>query len=148
MLLTSLIAALGLVAAETPSATPGQTAMTPEAAPTQMTGEGATCDKPVYLVILVDQFDRAKSKAYGEAMRSSGIVRRNQGSYRISGAPAQVLEGQWPSDRAFVVEHYPCRAAFERMWNSPEYQEKIKPLRADTGIYTIVLFNEVVQVKK
>jgi uncharacterized protein (DUF1330 family) len=101
------------------------------------------CDKPVYLVISVDQFDRAKALPYAQAMRESGIVKRNGGSYRISGAPKQVLEGEWPAGRGFVVEHYPCHEAFERMWKSDEYQRKLKPLRAGTGNYTIALFDAV-----
>lgn len=105
--------------------------------------EAPACDKPVYLVISVDRFDRVKARPYAEAMRASGIVKRNEGSYRISGRPAQVLEGDWPQDRGFVIEHYPCRAAFDRMWLSAEYQEKLKPLRAGTGDYTIALFDAV-----
>ncbi|MFY7761480.1 DUF1330 domain-containing protein [Aquidulcibacter sp.] len=144
MYLATLSAALWLALAQAPSSTP----VTNPPAPTSQGGEGASCDKPVYLVIMVDQFDRTKARPYAEAMRASGIVRRNQGSYKISGAPTLVLEGQWPSDRGFVVEHYPCRAAFEAMWNSAEYQEKLKPLRANTGNYSIMLFNAVPEPRK
>ena len=101
----------------------------------------ATCAKPVYLVVTIDHLDRTHTKAYGEALRASGIVKRNGGSYTMLGPPALVLEGEWPADRAFVVEEYPCMAAFRAMWFSDEYQKRIKPLRANSGAYTIALFD-------
>ena len=54
-----------------------------------------------------------------------------------------VLEGSWPSDRGFVVEHYPCLEAFKALWFSKEYQQRLKPLRAGSGDYTIALFNAI-----
>lgn len=101
----------------------------------------AACDKPVYLVVTIDKLDRTKSKAYGEALRSSGIVKRNGGAYRIVGAPVQVLEGVWPATQMLLVEEYPCMAAFRSMWFSDEYQKRIKPLRAGSGTYTIAIFD-------
>ena len=103
----------------------------------------ARCDRPVFLVVSVDHLDRTKSKAYAEGLRDSGIVRRNGGRYRVAGAPLLTLEGSWPQDRGFVIEEYPCLAAFKSMWYSYEYQNKLKPLRANSGDYTITLFNTV-----
>lgn len=100
------------------------------------------CDKPVILVVWIEHLDRAKSKAYGEGLRASGIVRRNGGEYMMVGPPEMVLEGEWPADRGFVTERYPCRAAFEAMWFSDEYQKTLKPLREGSGDYTIALFAE------
>jgi uncharacterized protein (DUF1330 family) len=99
------------------------------------------CKDPVYLVVSIEHLDRTKSKAYGEALRSSGIVARNGGEYQAVGPPALVLEGEWPADRGFVVERYPCMAALQRMWYSDEYQKKLKPLRAGSGEYTVAVFN-------
>ena len=114
-----------------------------QAAPVAAPVPAAPCDKPVMLVVSVDHLDRAKSKPYAEALRDSGIVKRNGGRYRVVGAPALLLEGTWPSDRGFVIEQYPCIEAFRAMWYSDDYQRRIKPLRAGSGDYTIALFNTV-----
>jgi uncharacterized protein (DUF1330 family) len=74
---------------------------TPPAAP-------KTCKDPVYLVVWIEHLDRTKSKAYGDGLRSSGIVARHGGEYQAVSPPALVLEGKWPADRGFVVERYPC----------------------------------------
>lgn len=121
MLLTVLLAALSPVA--------------PAASATQ-----ENCVEPVYLMVWVDQFDRTKSKGYAEGLRSSKIVARNGGQYQAVSPPVQVLEGEWPSDRAFVLERYPCMASLHRMWYSDEYQKRLKPLREGTGNYTVVVF--------
>jgi uncharacterized protein (DUF1330 family) len=102
----------------------------------------AACKSPVYLVVWIGHLDRTKSKGYGDALRSSGIVARNGGEYQAVSPPALVLEGEWPADRGFVVEKYPCMAALQRMWYSDEYQKKLKPLRAGSGEYTVAVFNE------
>jgi uncharacterized protein (DUF1330 family) len=99
------------------------------------------CKDPVYLVVWIEHLDRTKSKAYGDGLRSSGIVARNGGEYQAVSPPALVLEGEWPADRGFVVERYPCMAALQRMWYSDEYQKKLKPLRAGSGEYTVAVFN-------
>jgi uncharacterized protein (DUF1330 family) len=103
---------------------------------------GPECNKPVMLVVWIDHLDRAKSGPYGVALRSSKIVQRHGGEYKAVSPPLRVLEGEWPADRGFVVERYPCLKAFEAFWYSDEYQQRIKPLREDSGQYTIALFEE------
>ena len=129
-----LIASLLAVAAPAPA---------PPAPPVPPSSQPADtgCSAPVYLVVWIDHLDRSKSKAYGEALRSSGIVKRNGGQYQMVSPPALLLEGEWPADRGFVVERYPCLAAFKAMWYSEEYQKRIKPLRDNSGTYTVALFN-------
>lgn len=100
----------------------------------------ATCDEPVYLVTMVDRLDRDKSRVYAEAVRASGIARQHGSQYKIAGAPLEVLEGHWPADRGYAVERYPCRAALDEVRRSTEFQEKLKPLREETGDYTTVVF--------
>jgi uncharacterized protein (DUF1330 family) len=102
----------------------------------------AACNKPVILVVWIEHLDRTRSKAYGDGLRSSKIVPRNGGQYVAVSPPLQVLEGEWPADRGFVTERYPCRAAFDAMWFSNEYQKRLKPLREGSGAYTIALFEE------
>ncbi len=103
---------------------------------------GGACDKPVYLVVWVDHLDRAKSKAYGEGLRSTHIVPRHGGRYLAVSPPVKVLEGDWPADRAVVVEEYPCLAAATDMWFSDEYQKTLKPLREGSGDYKVALFQK------
>jgi uncharacterized protein (DUF1330 family) len=119
-----ILALAGALAAQTP----------PPAPPV------AACAEPVYLVVWVDKLDRTKSRAYGEGLRSSGIVRRNGGKYQLVSPPLMMLEGEWPADRGFVVESYPCLDALKAMWFSDEYQKKLKPLRAGSGEYTVAVF--------
>lgn len=108
---------------------PASPATTPESA-----------SQPVYLLVMVDDFDRAKFKPYQDALRSTGIITRNGGEYLAVGAPAQLLEGDWPKRRSFVLEKFPSMADFKNFWFSDEYQKKIKPLRDETGKYTIAVF--------
>jgi|GEM_PF-4850101 len=111
------------------------------------TARGATtaptvaCDKPVYLVVWIENLDRSKSRAYGEALRASKIVSRHGGEYKAVGPPVVMLEGNWPADRGFVVEQYPCLEAIKTMWYSQEYQKKLVPLRAGSGDYTVAVFD-------
>ena len=112
----------------------------PTAPPAVASNAAAQCSDPVILVVSIDHLDRSKSGAYGQALRSSQIVKRNGGRYIAVGPPELMLEGDWPADRGFVIEEYPCVEAFRAMWFSDEYQKKIKPLREGSGTYTIGLF--------
>ncbi len=44
------------------------------------------------------------------------------------------------SSRPCVVSRWPSLEAAKAFWNSQEYQEVLKPLRADTGLYDVGLF--------
>jgi len=146
----SMLAACGALAAC--AAAPPRPAQAPAPAPTPVAAPvptpvaamdfGPGCNKPVMLVVWIEHLDRAKSGKYGEALRSSQIVRRHGGEYKAVSPPLRTLEGEWPADRGFVVERYPCLAAFETFWYSDEYQKRIKPLREGSGEYTIALFEE------
>jgi uncharacterized protein (DUF1330 family) len=118
--------------------------LTAAAGPAKPRLEGAAaskaCNEPVVLLVWIDHLDRTRSKAYGDGLRSSRIVPRHGGKYLAVSPPLQVLEGEWPADRGFVIEQYPCEQAFREMWFSPEYQTKLKPLRANSGDYTVALF--------
>ncbi len=96
--------------------------------------------QPVYLLVMVDDFNRSAFKPYQDALRTTGIITKNGGEYLAVGAPAQLLEGDWPKSRSFVLEKFPSMADFKNFWFSDEYQKKIKPLRDNTGKYTIAVF--------
>ena len=104
--------------------------------------EMQNCARPAYLVVSIDNLNRDKSRAYGEALRRTQIVASYGGSYKISGSPAVVLEGEWPKGRSYVVEQYPCLDAIKQFWASDQYQKEIKPLREGSGDYNVVAFEE------
>ena len=133
-------AVAGLLSACTSVAGPSG-AMVPQAA-TDTVPVPADCTEPVYLMVWIENIDRSKSAAYGQALRQSRIVSRHGGVYLAVSPPALLLEGDWPADRGFVVERYPCRALFDAMWFSNEYQEVLKPLRDGSGDYTVALFDQ------
>lgn len=118
----------------------------PPAPPPSVITDLTACNKPVLLVVWIEALDRSKSGAYGKALRESKLVPSHGGTYQAVSPPAELIEGEWPVDRGFVVERYPCRAAFERFWTSEEYQQKVKPLREGSGKYTVALFDERMQV--
>jgi len=147
--LTMLAAAAALAGcAVAPSQTAPSSAAAPVPAPVVVPAPmaamdfGPGCNKPVMLVVWIEHLDRAKSGKYGDALRSSQIVRRHGGEYKAVSPPLRVLEGEWPADRGFVIERYPCLAAFEAFWYSDEYQKRIKPLREGSGEYNVMLFEE------
>lgn len=100
------------------------------------------CDRPAYLVVAIDDLDRSKSAAYGEALRRTQIVPRHGGRYVAVGTPALVLEGEWPANRSFVLEKYPCLEMIRTFWYSTAYQQEIMPLRAGSGRYGVFAFEE------
>ncbi|MFI7604453.1 DUF1330 domain-containing protein [Micromonospora sp. NPDC049366] len=58
----------------------------------------------------------------------------------LANGEASVVEGAWPG--LVVLMEFPDRAAAERWYNSPEYQE-ILPLRVNNAISDIVLIDSL-----
>ena len=102
----------------------------------------ANCTRPAYLVVWIDNLDRAKSGPYGDALRKTQIVPSYGGEYKATGKPSLLLEGTWPEGRAVVVEKYPCLDAIKKFWYSDQYQKEVMPLRAGSGDYTVAAFEE------
>jgi uncharacterized protein (DUF1330 family) len=105
----------------------------------------ANCTRPAYLVVWIDNLDRTKSAAYGDALRKTQIVPSYGGEYKATGKPSLLLEGTWPEGRAVVVEKYPCLEAIKTFWYSDQYQKEVMPLRAGSGDYTVAAFEEYVK---
>ena len=61
--------------------------------------------------------------------------------YVIRGEPVTNVEGEIFNDRVMVISKWPSVEAAQSYWNSKEYQE-IKPLRDNTGIYDVAIFEE------
>jgi uncharacterized protein (DUF1330 family) len=73
--------------------------------------------------------------AYGAAVPE--IVARHGGRYLVRGGAVETLEGRWDVPRLVIIA-FPDRAAAERFYNSPEYQE-ILPLRLENSKGTFVI---------
>lgn len=58
----------------------------------------------------------------------------------LANGEGSVLEGAWPG--LVVLMEFPDRAAADRWYNSPEYQE-IKPLRVNNAISDMVLIDSI-----
>ncbi|MCB2106508.1 MAG: DUF1330 domain-containing protein [Rhodobacteraceae bacterium] len=73
---------------------------------------------------------------------SAELLKKFDSEYIIRGPAESVLEGDVFKGASVVVSKWPSLEKAKEFWNSEEYQKKIKPLRANTGIYDIGLFNE------
>lgn len=72
--------------------------------------------------------------------RAAELTYARGGEYIVRGAAETVLEGEMWSQRACVISRWPSLEAAKDFWNSKEYQEVLKPLRANTGLYDVGLF--------
>jgi len=105
---------------------------------TAMAAEDTQCNRPAYLIVLMEDLDREKTGEYARALRETGVVRAHGGEYLAYGNPDRVLEGDWPQERSFVIEQYPCLAAIEQFWYSDTYQQQVLPKREGAGRFTVI----------
>ncbi len=91
-----------------------------------------------YLVVTAAVTDREKMAAYTRALAGSGLYPRHGGRYLLAGRPVADLEA-WDG-RAVVVAEFPSVAAAQAFWNDPDYQERVKPLRAGAGDFHVAIF--------
>ncbi|WP_448581599.1 DUF1330 domain-containing protein [Thermaurantiacus sp.] len=94
-----------------------------------------------YLVVTATVTDGAKMAAYNRALLDSGLYPRHGGRYVLVGRPVADLEA-WDG-RAVVVAEFPSVEAAKAFWNDPDYQEKVKPLRAGAGTFHVAIFEGV-----
>ena len=90
---------------------------------------------PAYLIIEAHITDPSRFAAYARAVPD--VMARYGGEYIVMGGRQDTLEGQPPHSR-MVISRWPDRAAALAFWHSPEYAA-IKPLRADTGQFHVLL---------
>lgn len=75
---------------------------------------------PAYLIGVLDVFDPENIKEY--QAKVPAVVEKFGGRYLVRGGESEVFEGQPPGSR-FVTIEFPDRAAIDRFYKSPEYQE-------------------------
>ncbi|MFN7174367.1 MAG: DUF1330 domain-containing protein [Thermaurantiacus tibetensis] len=96
-------------------------------------------DSPsAYLVVTATVRDREKMAAYNRALAETGLYARHGGRYLLVGRPVEDLES-WEG-RAVVVAEFPSVEAVRAFWHDPDYQERVKPLRAGAGDFHVAIF--------
>ena len=94
---------------------------------------------PAYLIIEAHITDPQGFAAYARA--TPAVVARHGGHYLVMGGEQQSLEGEHAPVRT-VISHWPDREAALAFWHSADYAA-IKPLRADTGSFRVLLADGV-----
>jgi uncharacterized protein (DUF1330 family) len=79
---------------------------------------------------------------YRAELDASRLYERFGARFVVARAPAEVLEGEYPSDRLTIIAEFPNRAAAEAFWFSEDYQ-RIKPLRDGAGDFTIGIWDSL-----
>ena len=69
--------------------------------------------------------------------RNTDAVANHGGRFVVRGGEAELLEGEWPTQRIVVIE-FPDLDAAHAWWRSEEY-EAIKPLRRGASDTNIIL---------
>lgn len=91
-------------------------------------------------IIVAARVDNRTEGFMEYARRAGELTYASGGEYIVRGDPETVLEGDMWNDRACVISRWPSLEAAKEFWNSSEYQEVLKPLRANTGLYEVGLF--------
>lgn len=82
---------------------------------------------PAYLISQVEVLDTEAWEDYRR--RAAPAIARYGGEYLVRGAPAQVVEADWPPDepppQIVIVVEFPTMAAMTAWYESPEYAEAL-----------------------
>ncbi len=102
------------------------------------------CDEPVLMVVAGPTHDRARMRAYGEAIARSRLYQQLGGYYINLPRPLATFEGEPPQGYTTLIVRFPCLANAQAFWNSRVYQEEILPLRQNpsAGTYTVTVYPE------
>lgn len=97
-------------------------------------------NKPVVMVVDGVTNNAQQMAIYGQALRESGL-HKNKGSYYLNNPRSlRILEGDRKQNHVTLLINFPSECAALNFWNSPIYQQKIRPLREGAGEYTIELY--------
>ncbi len=91
-------------------------------------------------IIVAARVDKRTEGFIEYSKRAAELTSRCGGEYIVRGLAETVLEGEIWSQRPCVISRWPSLEAAKAFWNSEEYQQALKPLRADTGLYDVGLF--------
>ncbi|MGD1880471.1 MAG: DUF1330 domain-containing protein [Kiloniellaceae bacterium] len=90
---------------------------------------------PAYVIAQLTVTDPEGFEAYRQA--APPVIEAYGGRCLVRGSTTSPLEGDHDKPRVIVLE-FPDKAAAERFYNSPEYQE-ILPLRRNTATGSVVV---------
>ena len=94
---------------------------------------------PAYLVAIA-RVDNWTDSFQQYADQAADLTAEHGASYVIRGEPETLYEGDLFGDRVMVISRWPSVEAAKAFWESDQYQQKIKPLRDDTGVYDVAIF--------
>ena len=95
----------------------------------------------VYMVIIGQIPERQPGQPRSEyGTEVAKLVEEYGGEYVVRGGPTAMLEGEWLDRQRLVISRWPDMETAKAFWNSAEYQDRIKPLRAGMGIFDVALF--------
>ena len=94
---------------------------------------------PAYLVAIA-RIDAWTEEFQKYVDRAADLTAEHGAEYVIRGAPATVCEGDLLADRVMVVSKWPTAQAARDFWESDQYQNEIRPLRDNTGVYDVGIF--------
>ncbi len=101
---------------------------------------GRCSQKPVVMVVDGVTNDPQQMAVYGQALKASGL-HQHAGSYYLNDPrPLRILEGNRSQNHVTLLINFPSECAALEFWNSPIYNQKIRPLRKNAGDYTIELY--------
>ena len=101
-------------------------------------GEQGACVDPVRMLVYGEIRDCKAFGAYVRAIAESGLYAKNGGGYEAITPALEVFEGAPPATRGVVIARFPCLAAAQAFWNSPEYAE-IRKLREGIADFEVLV---------
>ena len=104
-----------------------------------------SCTEDGYMLVMGGVEDLAsipdpeRAAQYGPAVWS--LVESYGAFYLVRKEPDVVYEGDWPAWKLVVISKWPCRETGNAFWYSDAYQNDVKPLRKDAGVYDVGMFD-------
>jgi uncharacterized protein (DUF1330 family) len=107
-------------------------------------GPGVCDGKPVIMLVAGDIKNWERVRAYGAAIRDSGLYDKLGGYYMNVPRVIDTFEGVAGPTESTLMVRFPCLAHARAFWYSKEYQEKLKPLRLNpsAGAFTVTVYPE------
>lgn len=100
------------------------------------------CVDPVRMLVYGNISDRDRLVAYARALAESGLYAKHGGYYEATTPQLDVFEGEPPAGRGVIIARFPCLAAAQSFWNSPEYTE-IRKLREGIAEFEVLVLPTV-----
>lgn len=98
----------------------------------------AGCDSPVRMLVYGEISDRKAFVGYVRAIAESRLYAKFGGWYEAVSPAVDTFEGSPPPGRGVIVARFPCLAAAQSFWNSPEYAE-IRKLREGIAKFEVLV---------